>query len=53
VAEIVAELGTRYRTVPDVEVRRFLTGMVARRCVDLLDSEPIGRGPIDGELVDG
>lgn len=32
---IVAELGARYRTVPDVEVRRFLTRLVARRCVEL------------------
>jgi pyrroloquinoline quinone biosynthesis protein D len=35
VAEIEAELGTRYRTVPDDEVRRFLTRLVARRCVTL------------------
>ena len=37
VAEIVAELGARYRTVPDDEVRRFLTRLVARRCVELAD----------------
>jgi pyrroloquinoline quinone biosynthesis protein D len=37
VAEIVAELGTRYQTVPDDEVRRFLTRLVARRCVELTD----------------
>jgi len=37
VAEIVAELGARYATVPDEEVRRFLTGLVARRCVELSD----------------
>jgi pyrroloquinoline quinone biosynthesis protein D len=37
VAEIVAELGARYRTVPDDEVRRFLTRLVARRCVELTD----------------
>jgi pyrroloquinoline quinone biosynthesis protein D len=37
VAEIVAELGTRYRTVPDDEVRQFLTRLVARRCVELAD----------------
>lgn len=37
VAEIVAELGARYRTVPDDEVRRFLTQLVARRCVELTD----------------
>jgi pyrroloquinoline quinone biosynthesis protein D len=35
VAEIVAELGARYRTVPDDEVRRFLTRLVARRCVEV------------------
>jgi pyrroloquinoline quinone biosynthesis protein D len=35
VAEIVAELGTRYQTVPDDEVRQFLTRLVARRCVEL------------------
>jgi pyrroloquinoline quinone biosynthesis protein D len=37
VAEIVAELGARYQTVPDDEVRRFLTGLAARRCVELAD----------------
>ena len=36
VAEIVLELGARYRQVPDDEVRRFLTGLIARRCVDLV-----------------
>ena len=35
VAEIVAELGTRYQAVPDDEVRRFLTRLVARRCITL------------------
>jgi pyrroloquinoline quinone biosynthesis protein D len=35
VAEIVAELGARYQTVPDDEVRRFLSRLVARRCVEL------------------
>jgi pyrroloquinoline quinone biosynthesis protein D len=35
VAEIVAELGARYRTVPDDEVRRFLSRLVARRCVEI------------------
>ncbi|HEV2778949.1 MAG TPA: pyrroloquinoline quinone biosynthesis peptide chaperone PqqD [Actinophytocola sp.] len=35
VAEIVAELGARYGTVPGDEVRRFLTRLVARRCVEL------------------
>jgi pyrroloquinoline quinone biosynthesis protein D len=33
VAEIVAELGARYRAVPDDQVRRFLARLVARRCV--------------------
>jgi pyrroloquinoline quinone biosynthesis protein D len=37
VAEIVAELGARYQTVPDDEVRQFLTRLVARRCVELVD----------------
>lgn len=37
VAEIEAELGARYRSVPDDEVRRFLTRLVARRCVELTD----------------
>jgi pyrroloquinoline quinone biosynthesis protein D len=37
VAEIVAELGARYRAVPDDEVRRFLTRLVTRRCVELVD----------------
>ncbi|MFE9172057.1 pyrroloquinoline quinone biosynthesis peptide chaperone PqqD [Streptomyces kebangsaanensis] len=37
VAEIVTELGTRYQTVPDDEVRRFLTRLVARRWVELDD----------------
>jgi pyrroloquinoline quinone biosynthesis protein D len=35
VAEIVAELGARYQSVPDDEVRQFLTRLVARRCVEL------------------
>ena len=37
-AEIVAELGARYGTVPDEEVRRFLTRLVARRCVEVSDA---------------
>ena len=37
VAEIVAELGARYRAVPDGEVRQFLTRLAARRCVELAD----------------
>jgi pyrroloquinoline quinone biosynthesis protein D len=37
VAEIVAELGTRYRSVPEEEVRGFLARLVARRCVELAD----------------
>ncbi|HEU5474286.1 MAG TPA: pyrroloquinoline quinone biosynthesis peptide chaperone PqqD [Actinophytocola sp.] len=37
VAEIVAALGARYRTVPDDEVRRFLTHLAARRCVEFAD----------------
>jgi pyrroloquinoline quinone biosynthesis protein D len=37
VAEIVAELGARYQTVPDDQVRQFLTRLAARRCVELAD----------------
>ena len=37
VAEIEESLGTRFRTVPDGEVDRFLAGLVARRCVELTD----------------
>ncbi|MFI9803165.1 pyrroloquinoline quinone biosynthesis peptide chaperone PqqD [Streptomyces sp. NPDC052301] len=37
VAEIVAELGARYETVPDDEVRQFLARLVARRWVELTD----------------
>ncbi len=44
VAEIVAELGARYRTVPDDEVRRFLARLVARRCVELASGWELGRG---------
>jgi pyrroloquinoline quinone biosynthesis protein D len=39
VAEIVAELGARYRGVPDDEVHRFLTRLVARRCVELVRTD--------------
>jgi pyrroloquinoline quinone biosynthesis protein D len=37
VAEIVAELGARYQTVPDEEVRHYLSRLVSRRCVELSD----------------
>ena len=37
VADIVAELGARYRSVPDDEVRQFLSRLVTRRCVELAD----------------
>ncbi|MGW4567865.1 pyrroloquinoline quinone biosynthesis peptide chaperone PqqD [Streptomyces sp. NPDC004561] len=37
VAEIVIELGARYQTVSDDEVRRFLTRLVARHWVELTD----------------
>jgi pyrroloquinoline quinone biosynthesis protein D len=44
VAEIVAELGARYRAVPDDEVRRFLARLIARRCV-----EPTGGPGLDAD----
>jgi pyrroloquinoline quinone biosynthesis protein D len=57
VAEIVAELGARYQTVPDEEVRQFLTRLVARRCVELVDGLDGVRhadGKLDGgRLADG
>jgi pyrroloquinoline quinone biosynthesis protein D len=37
VASIVAELGARYQAVPEDDVRKFLTRLVARRCVELAD----------------
>jgi pyrroloquinoline quinone biosynthesis protein D len=37
VAEIVTELAARYRSVPDDEVRQFLTRLVARRYLELVD----------------
>ncbi len=37
VTEILAALGARYGTVPEDEVRRFLTRLAARRCVELAD----------------
>jgi pyrroloquinoline quinone biosynthesis protein D len=37
VAEIAAELGARYQTVPGDEVRQFLTRLVTRRCMELTD----------------
>ncbi|MDT7579088.1 MAG: pyrroloquinoline quinone biosynthesis protein [Pseudonocardiales bacterium] len=40
VAEIVAELAARYRSVPGDEVQRFLARLAARRCVELLGVEP-------------
>ncbi|MCO1655728.1 pyrroloquinoline quinone biosynthesis peptide chaperone PqqD [Pseudonocardia sp. S2-4] len=39
VAEIVDELGARYQVVPDDEVRRFLTRLAARRCVELVPAD--------------
>ncbi len=37
IGEIVEELGARYREVPAEEVELFLTGLAARRCVELPD----------------
>ena len=44
VNEVVADLGARYRSVPDDEVRRFLTRLVARRCVELISEREPGDG---------
>ena len=38
VAEIEAELGTRYQRVPGDEVRTFLSRLAARRCVELVEA---------------
>jgi pyrroloquinoline quinone biosynthesis protein D len=35
VAEILAELRGRYDSVADAEVRAFLNGLLARRCVEV------------------
>ncbi len=35
VAEVVAELSSRYARVVDEDVRRFLDRLVARRCVEV------------------
>ena len=37
VDEIVDSLGARYQGVPADEVHRFLTRLVARRCVEMAD----------------
>ena len=37
VADIVGELGARYQSVREDEVRRFLSRLIARRCVELAD----------------
>ncbi|WP_256339768.1 MULTISPECIES: pyrroloquinoline quinone biosynthesis peptide chaperone PqqD [unclassified Streptomyces] len=37
VAEIVTELGARYETVSEDEVRQFLTRLVSRRWLELTD----------------
>ncbi|MEU0968338.1 pyrroloquinoline quinone biosynthesis peptide chaperone PqqD [Streptomyces sp. NPDC005917] len=37
VAEIVTELGARYRNVPEDEVRQFLTRLLSRRWMELTD----------------
>jgi pyrroloquinoline quinone biosynthesis protein D len=37
VAEIVAELNGRFAHVADDEVRRFLAGLAARRCLEVGD----------------
>jgi pyrroloquinoline quinone biosynthesis protein D len=35
VAEILAELRDRYNSVADAEVRTFLNGLLAKRCVEV------------------
>ncbi|HLU59581.1 MAG TPA: pyrroloquinoline quinone biosynthesis peptide chaperone PqqD [Pseudonocardia sp.] len=35
VADIVADLGSRYSKVVDADVREFLAGLVGRRCVEV------------------
>ncbi|MDX2594417.1 MULTISPECIES: pyrroloquinoline quinone biosynthesis peptide chaperone PqqD [Streptomyces] len=37
VAEIVTELGARYQSVPEDQVRQFLTRLVSRRWLELSD----------------
>jgi pyrroloquinoline quinone biosynthesis protein D len=37
VAEILAELRDRYNRVADAEVRAFLNGLLAKRCVEVSD----------------
>lgn len=37
VAEIVAELGARYAAVPADDVRRYLSRLADRRCVEIAD----------------
>ena len=44
VAEIVTELGARYQDVPEDEVRRFLSRLAARRCVELADGREAAGG---------
>ena len=39
VAEIVTALGARYRGVPEHEVRRFLSGLLARHWVELVEAD--------------
>jgi pyrroloquinoline quinone biosynthesis protein D len=35
IADILVELRARYNRVADAEVRAFLTGLLARRCVEV------------------
>jgi pyrroloquinoline quinone biosynthesis protein D len=37
VAEVIAELRDRYEAVVDDDVRRFLTRLVAKRCLEISD----------------
>ncbi|MGE3289433.1 MAG: pyrroloquinoline quinone biosynthesis peptide chaperone PqqD, partial [Pseudonocardia sp.] len=53
VADVVAELGARYQGVPGDEVARFLTRLVARRCVELSEVCEHPEVPAGRELADG
>lgn len=43
IADIVTELGAEYAAVPEDDVRQYLSRLIDRRCVELVDG-----GPADG-----